>query len=99
PAPEFPMAMWEEMTPSQRAELQEAGVTHLPSDYGAPYPITRRLIEEAEAHRIFDKGYAAPFPVRILQGTADEDVPVDWALRLLGHLDGPDVRLTLVRGA
>lgn len=98
-APEFPAAMWAEFSPEQRAELTERGLTHRPSEYGEPYPITRRLIDEARGHGIFDRLYPAPFPVRLLQGTADVDVPQDTALRLLAHLDGPDVRLTLVRNA
>ena len=36
---------------------------------------------------------------RFLQGTADADVPVSVALRLLDHVSGPDIRLTLVKGA
>ncbi len=42
---------------------------------------------------------ALPMPVRMLQGTADADVPVAVALRLLDHAEGPDLRLTLVKGA
>ena len=38
-------------------------------------------------------------PVRMLQGTADVDVPMSEALRLLDHATGPDIRLTLVRDA
>ena len=38
-------------------------------------------------------------PVRMLQGTADADVPVAVALRLLDHLEGGDIRLELVKGA
>jgi len=34
-----------------------------------------------------------------LQGTADEDVDVSVALKLLEHVDGDDIRLTLVKGA
>ena len=40
-----------------------------------------------------------PMPVRCLQGTADDAVPVERAMRLLHHADAPDMRLTLVRGA
>ena len=40
-----------------------------------------------------------PFPVRFLQGTADADVKMSVALRLLEHAEGPDMRLTLVDGA
>jgi pimeloyl-ACP methyl ester carboxylesterase len=98
PAPEFPETMWAAMTEAQRAEVMARGVTHLASDYGDPYPITRRLIEEARAHRIFDRPCPAPWPVRIVQGTADRAVPVDWALRLVDHVDSKDLRLVLIRG-
>lgn len=40
-----------------------------------------------------------PFPVRLLQGTADTDVPPSVALRLMDHATSPDLRLTLVKGA
>jgi pimeloyl-ACP methyl ester carboxylesterase len=40
-----------------------------------------------------------PFPVRLLQGAADVDVPMDVALRLLDHATGPDIQLTIVKGA
>jgi pimeloyl-ACP methyl ester carboxylesterase len=42
---------------------------------------------------------ALPFPVRLLQGTADTDVPPSVALRILDHIDCPDARLTLVKDA
>ena len=38
-------------------------------------------------------------PVRMLQGTADADVPMTWALDLLDHAEGRDIRLLLVKGA
>jgi alpha-beta hydrolase superfamily lysophospholipase len=40
-----------------------------------------------------------PWPVRLLQGTEDEAVSRATALRLLDHIEGPDVRLSLVKGA
>ncbi len=40
-----------------------------------------------------------PYPVRWLQGTADTDVDVSVALRLLNHSTGEDLRLTLVKDA
>jgi hypothetical protein len=42
---------------------------------------------------------ALPFPTRFLQGTADRDVLPQVALDLLDHATGPDIRLTLVKGA
>jgi pimeloyl-ACP methyl ester carboxylesterase len=97
-APDFTDAMWAEFTAAQRAEVMQ-GVTLRPSDYGDPYPITRRLIEDGRTRRIFDRPLSLPMPTRFLQGTADADVPQAVALRLLDHAQGPDIRLTLVKGA
>ena len=44
-------------------------------------------------------GHGFPVPVRLLQGTADTDVELSVALRLLDHATGEDIRLTLVKGA
>ena len=41
---------------------------------------------------------ALPCPVRLLQGTADEDVPVSVALGMVAHIAAPDLRLTLAQG-
>ena len=38
-------------------------------------------------------------PVRLLQGTADEDVPASDAKALHEHADGPDIQLRMVEGA
>ena len=39
------------------------------------------------------------FPIRLLQGTADNDVPLDLALRLINHIDCNDAKLEIVKGA
>ena len=99
-APDFTEdSMWDQFGPAQRAKLLATGVIHLPSDYGTPYPITRRLIEEGRGQLVLRQPLNLPFPVRMMQGTADRDVDQSVALRLLGHATGPDIRLTLVKGA
>ena len=40
-----------------------------------------------------------PFPVRLLHGSADREVPLAVALRLLGHATAADMSLTVVKGA
>lgn len=98
-APDFTEdSMWAGFSDTQKAALA-AGFVDLPSDYGAPYRITRRLIEDGRRHLVLRDPLHLPFPVRMLQGTADVDVPMDRALRLLDHATGPDIRLTLVKGA
>ena len=98
-APDFTEdSMWAGFSDAQKAELA-AGQVALPSDYGEPYIITKRLIEEGRARLVLRDPLALPFPVRFLQGTADTDVKTEVALRLLDHATGPDMRLTLVDGA
>lgn len=98
-APDFTEdSMWAGFSDAQKAEL-EAGQVALPSDYGEPYIITKRLIEEGRNRLVLRDPLPLPFPVRFLQGTADADVDMTVALRLLDHAEGPDMRLTLVDGA
>lgn len=98
-APDFTEdGLWAGFSVAERGRLMREGRAALPSDYGAPYVITRRLIEDGRDHLVLRAPLAYAGPVRLLQGTEDADVPRETALRLLDHLEG-DVRLTLVKGA
>lgn len=98
-APDFTEdSMWAGFSDAQKAELA-AGQVALPSEYGEPHIITQRLIEEGRQRLVLRDPLPLEFPVRFLQGTADADVKMSVALRLLEHAQGPDMRLTLVDGA
>ncbi len=98
-APDFTADLAASLTDAERAELAATGRVLRPSDYGEPDIFTRRLIEDGAAQSIFAHPLALPMPARFLQGTADADVPVATALRLIDHAQGPDLRLTLVKNA
>lgn len=100
-APDFTEdSMWDGFDAAQRAALERDGQVALPSEYSdEPYIITRRLIEDGRTRLVLREPLSLPFPVRLLQGSADEDVPPSVALRLFEHADSPDMRLTLVKGA
>lgn len=99
-APDFTeRGYWAGFSEEQRALLLREGRIALPSEYGEPYVITRRLIEEGRDRQVLRDPLDLPFPTRFLQGTGDLDVPVGWALDLLDHARGPDMRLVLVKGA
>jgi pimeloyl-ACP methyl ester carboxylesterase len=99
-APDFTEdSMWAGFDANQRAALEAEGQVALPSDYGEPYIITKRLIDDGRAQLVLRDPLELPFPVRFLQGTADADVDRSVALKLLDHSKGPDMRLTLVDGA
>jgi pimeloyl-ACP methyl ester carboxylesterase len=99
-APDFTEdLMWDGFDEATRARLMAEGRVTQPSDYGEPDVITRRLIEDGRGQLVLRSPLELPFPVRMLQGTDDRDVEPSVALRLLAHATGPDIRLTLVKGA
>ncbi len=100
-APDFTEdSMWAGMGPAERARLEAKGRIEVPSDYDdGPYVITRRLIEDGRRNLVLRSPLELDFPVRLLHGTADADVDLSVALRLLAHATGPDIRLTIVKDA
>ena len=99
-APDFTEdAIWAAFNANQRSELKRNKQVALPSDYDGPYIITQRLIEDGRQNLVLRAPLELPCPVRFLQGTADVDVDMSVALRLLAHASGPDIQLTLVDGA
>ena len=100
-APDFTEdSMWSGFSDEERDDLQKKGRVEQPSDYSdEPYIITRKLIEDGRQQLVLRDKLSLPFPTRLLQGTADTDVDMSVALRLLEHTDGDDIRLTCVKGA
>jgi len=97
-APDFTEAlMWQALSFEQRATLMQAGVLHVPSQYGEPTPITRALIEDGRTHLMLADPIALDCPVRLLHGQRDADVPWELALRIAGQLTSTDVRVVLVK--
>ncbi|MCP9481853.1 alpha/beta hydrolase [Shimia sp. CNT1-13L.2] len=99
-APDFTEdGYWANFTDAQKADLESVGHVELPSDYMEPYIITKRMIEDGRAQLVLRAPLALDFPVRFLQGTADTAVSTETAVRLLEHVSGDDIRLTLVKDA
>jgi pimeloyl-ACP methyl ester carboxylesterase len=88
--------IWAEMSEADRETLVRKGVWHQASDYSSPYPISLGLIKDGEHHCLFSELLKVPFPVRILQGDQDTDVPPSHALKTMNILQG-DVTMTLIR--
>ncbi len=100
-APDFTERMWEaEFSLAERTTLLEEGVFLRPSDYSDdPYPITLRLIEDGRQNLVMHGPLPLHMPVRLLQGSADTDVPPTVAISLFHQIASPDLRLTLVKDA
>ncbi len=90
--------MWKRFPAAVRREIEAKGVWRRPSPYSEePYPITRRLIEEARGHLLLGELIETGCPVRILQGVHDEDVPWQHSVELVSRIARDDVVLTLVK--
>lgn len=99
-APDFTEdGWWDGFDAIQRAQLKRTGKLALPSDYMEPYIVTQRMIDDGRDHLVLRSPLNLPFPIRLLQGTADTAVKVATATRLLEHAKSPDMRLLLVKDA
>ncbi|MFK7752211.1 MAG: alpha/beta hydrolase family protein [Sedimentitalea sp.] len=99
-APDFTEdSYWAGFSDAQKATLARDGQVELPSDYMEPYVVTQRMIDDGRTNLVLREPLDLPFPVRFLQGSADTAVHPDLAVRLFDHATGPDLRLTLVKGA
>lgn len=90
--------MWAGFDDGQKEELETNGIVYLPSDYGDPYPITKRLIIEGRDVLVMRDPMKFAFPVRMLQGTLDTAVTRETALNLLDHIEAEDMSLCFVKG-
>lgn len=97
PAPDFSeRLMWANFAPEVQDEIMTKGVWYQPNVYEPPRPITKLFIEDGRKNLILDKPLKVDFPVRILQGMKDADVPWQHAMKLIDLIDG-DVRMTLIK--
>ena len=98
-APDFTEdGFWASFNADTRKFLIQEGQVNIPSDYGDPYPITKRLIEDGRSHLVLRSPLHLPFPTRFLQGDEDEEVSVDLAQRLFALATGDDIQLRLLKG-
>ncbi len=97
PAPDFTETIRPRLTPAQREALDRDGFLLPPSQYGAPVPITRRLLEDGGKHLLLAGAINIHCPVRVLHGMQDPDVPWQNSLKLADCLASDDVRLIFIK--
>jgi pimeloyl-ACP methyl ester carboxylesterase len=80
--------MWNNFPPSAKKAITEQGYYDRASEYGAPYRLSRALIEDGRHHLIGDSAFNPGRRVHILHGLLDPDVPWEHTLDLCAHLTG-----------
>jgi pimeloyl-ACP methyl ester carboxylesterase len=85
--------MWKRFGEEARDAILKHGCYEQPSAYGAPYPITRRLIEDGRKNLLARVPFDPGRPIVILQGLQDPDVPAEHTRELTHFLTGGHVKL------
>lgn len=88
--------MWQKFSKDEQDEIMEKGVYMRPSNYGDPYMITKKFIEEGRNHLFGGKPFDPGCPVTILQGVQDVDVPVEHVRAFAKTLPESQVELIVV---
>ena len=96
-APDFSEDLFERLTPQQQDTLMTEGFVEVPNDYSdIPYHYSKAFYEEAKAHLMLDKPQVIDFPMRLLQGMQDQDVPWETAVKIQKNYSGADVDVLFV---
>lgn len=100
-APDFTEDLiWAHLTTEQQDAMAQDGKIALPNPYADEdviYPY--QLILDGRQNFVLRDRQPAPYPVRLLHGMADEEVPWQTAETLANNLDGDDVMAVLVKDA
>jgi pimeloyl-ACP methyl ester carboxylesterase len=98
-APDFTERLiFDAMPPEEQQVMMRDGRIVYPAEAGgAPYVVTRRLIEESRKILLLTGAIKVACPVRLIHGMNDADVPWRWAPDIAERLAGSDVRVTLVK--
>ena len=92
-APDFTDWVWnDQMTAAQRSLCAQQGFIETP-DGGY---FTQNLFTDGANHLIFNKPLYLPFPVTLLQGGCDSEVPVTIAQKLANHVTPHPAELILI---
>jgi pimeloyl-ACP methyl ester carboxylesterase len=90
--------MWKRFPSEVKREIKIKGLWQRPSPYsGAPFFVTRGLIDDGRQHLLLGGLIETNCPVRIIQGLKDADVPWDRSMELVSRLTHDDVVLSLVK--
>ncbi|PCH55638.1 MAG: alpha/beta hydrolase [Legionellales bacterium] len=99
-------SMWQNFSSEIKHELETTGIYYMPSNYGAPYPITMQLITEARNHLLMhnenkngkNNKINITCPVALVHGTGDTVVPWQHSMQIAESLTSTDVRITINKG-
>lgn len=80
-----------------RETLHREGAVAIANDYSdEPYFFSLNFYEEAKNHRVLDNAQSVSFPIVLLQGKRDLDVPWQTAHRIAERFLSPDFEIVMI---
>lgn len=95
-AADFTLSIEKELSPEQRQEVDTQGFIEVPSAYGDPYIITKKLIEDGRKQCLLNRVHRVRAPITLIHGKLDKDVPWQTAEAIKAHFEGPQARILYV---
>lgn len=97
-APDFTEdLMWEEFSSEQQAQLLREGVIYISSEYDAPYPVTKNLIEDGKKNLLLNNSIPLDAPIHLLHGMQDKEVPWQRSILLTEKVQASQIKITLIK--
>ncbi|MEO1042419.1 MAG: alpha/beta hydrolase [Pseudomonadota bacterium] len=98
PAPDFTERLvWPRLPEHHRIKVFEEGIVKTGPTGHDSETYTQALFEDGRKHLLMAEPIVLPCPVRILQGTKDEAVPTEHALKLSEQIEAPSLVTTLIK--
>lgn len=97
PAPDFSETMYDALSDEQKAALDETGLVKISNDYSdEPYHYSKAFYEEAKNHLVLTRDHRNEFPIRLIHGMLDKDVPWEWSRKIQNAYKGSPVDITFI---
>lgn len=94
-APDFTKEiMWKNFSKKTKSMIKSGKTYYMPSSYGNPYPISKKLIFDRSKYLVLNKKIKCNFPVRLFHGLKDTVVDVNFSIRLTKTLLSDDSIIT-----
>ncbi len=97
-APDFTEEIYSRLSDSQKHDLAAKGAIAVVGDEGAePFAFSRRFYEEAGNHLVLGTHRNIDFPMRLIHGMQDKEVPWETALKIEKNFTGGEVNVVFVQ--
>ncbi|MCC6597863.1 MAG: alpha/beta hydrolase [Alphaproteobacteria bacterium] len=97
-APDFTETLFaERLNDTQRHTLMTNGLLEIPGNPGeAPLLFTKKLYEEGKNNLLLDRPQSVDFPIKLIQGMQDVEVPWETSVKIQKNYRGADVDIIFI---